>query len=271
MLTFEFKKCFTSKKWLFTVLFGLSLSICHVVLNVLPLTKWLNDWQVDFFLTPHSAYLHWIGMDASTIWPTLLFILFPLLTVIPFSDTGYWDRDTGYCNQIVIRGARKDYWFFKYIVCFVSAASVVFITLTFDFLLTAQFLPLVRPEACTLFSGITSLKMWVNLFYQKPFLYVLAYILTDSVFLGGWACLSLGFSHKMNNRAQVLTFPLIAFLILYFVCNWLDINQYSPFAMLLPFQPANGIRISHFLLYLFVLFLLGPIQYWICNIKKDLL
>lgn len=65
------------------------ISVCHIIFSVLPLVQWLDSWQGDFFLTPHSVYGHWIGMDVSTIWPTLLYLLFPLFAALPCADSAF--------------------------------------------------------------------------------------------------------------------------------------------------------------------------------------
>ena len=79
LLQFELKRCFHGRKFLFALTAGAVISICHIIFSVLPLVQWLDGWQGDLFLTPHSVYGHWIGMDAATIWPTLLYLLFPLI------------------------------------------------------------------------------------------------------------------------------------------------------------------------------------------------
>lgn len=101
ILCFELKRCFGSKRLYLSLLTGIVISLLHIIFGVLPLTQWLSSWQGDFFLTPHSAYGHWIGMDSSTVWPTLLYMLLPFLCAFPFSDTVSWDFNTGYVMQIL--------------------------------------------------------------------------------------------------------------------------------------------------------------------------
>ena len=64
ILCFELKRCFGSKRLYLSLLTGIVISLLHIIFGVLPLTQWLSSWQGDFFLTPHSAYGHWIGMDS---------------------------------------------------------------------------------------------------------------------------------------------------------------------------------------------------------------
>ena len=109
ILCFELKRCFGSKRLYLSLLTGIVISLLHIIFGVLPLTQWLSSWQGDFFLTPHSAYGHWIGMDSSTVWPTLLYMLLPFLCAFPFSDTVSWDFNTGYVMQIFVRRKKSTF------------------------------------------------------------------------------------------------------------------------------------------------------------------
>ena len=119
ILCFELKRCFGSKRLYLSLLTGIVISLLHIIFGVLPLTQWLSSWQGDFFLTPHSAYGHWIGMDSSTVWPTLLYMLLPFLCAFPFSDTVSWDFSTGYVMQIFVRRKKSAYLFAKALTIFI--------------------------------------------------------------------------------------------------------------------------------------------------------
>ena len=122
ILCFELKRCFGSKRLYLSLLTGIVISLLHIIFGVLPLTQWLSSWQGDFFLTPHSAYGHWIGMDSSTVWPTLLYMLLPFLCAFPFSDTVSWDFNTGYVMQIFVCRKKSTYLFAKALTIFIASA-----------------------------------------------------------------------------------------------------------------------------------------------------
>ena len=103
IVRFELSRALDGVRFRISVAVGLVISILHFSTNVLPLVKWLDAWQGDPFLTPHSAYGHWIGMDSSTVWPVLLFMVLPLLATLPAADSYWWDRDSGYFYQIRLR------------------------------------------------------------------------------------------------------------------------------------------------------------------------
>lgn len=168
ILCFELKRCFGSKRLYLSLLTGIVISLLHIIFGVLPLTQWLSSWQGDFFLTPHSAYGHWIGMDSSTVWPTLLYMLLPFLCAFPFSDTVSWDFNTGYVMQIFVRRKKSTYLFAKALTIFIASAFLTATILFFDFAGTALYLPLVRPEALTNLYGISNRSLMAHLFYHKP-------------------------------------------------------------------------------------------------------
>lgn len=166
ILCFELKRCFGSKRLYLSLLTGIVISLLHIIFGVLPLTQWLSSWQGDFFLTPHSAYGHWIGMDSSTVWPTLLYMLLPFLCAFPFSDTVSWDFNTGYVMQIFVRRKKSTYLFAKALTIFIASAFLTATILFFDFAGTALYLPLVRPEALTNLYGISNRSLMAHLFYH---------------------------------------------------------------------------------------------------------
>lgn len=249
LLRFEFRRCFSGRKLRFSLCFGLLLAVCHIVLDVLPLVQWLSSWQGDYFLTPHSAYGHWIGMDAATIWPTLFYMLLPLLTALPFSDTAFWDFDSGYCVQIVSRASKRNYLLAKAITIFSTGAVLTGGILLFDFLGTTTLLPLVTPEATTNLYGISNRSIFPALFYGAPLRYTLLYIALDAVLAGAWNCLALVSSVLLHDRLQALLAPFLVYLLLYFVLNWLGLDRYALFAILLPFQPAFDVSAVTFMGY----------------------
>lgn len=167
ILCFELKRCFGSKRLYLSLLTGIVISLLHIIFGVLPLTQWLSSWQGDFFLTPHSAYGHWIGMDSSTVWPTLLYMLLPFLCAFPFSDTVSWDFNTGYVMQIFVRRKKSTYLFAKALTIFIASAFLTATILFFDFAGTALYLPLVRPEALTNLYGISNRSLMAHLFYHE--------------------------------------------------------------------------------------------------------
>lgn len=271
LLCFELKRCFHGKKLVLALMAGGLISVCHIIFSVLPLVQWLDSWQGDFFLTPHSVYGHWIGMDVSTIWPTLLYLLFPLFAALPCADSAFWDFHSGYCMQIISRGKKRHALFAKWITVFISGAFVVLVTLWFDFLLCALFLPMVHPEALTNLYGITDHSIFAEWFYTVPLLYISLYILLDAVLLGAWGCLVLVSSVLLSNRLPCAIAPFLLYLLTYFVFSWLGCDRFALFAIALPFQPAQDVSFFTLALYILIVPTLSFLLYFKKRESSDVL
>ena len=189
----------------------------------------------------HSAYRHWIGMDLSTVWPVLLFMVLPLLAALPAAEHDWCDRNSGYLNQIRLRCEIWQDKMAKTAAVFASAFVVTVIPLTVDFLLTSAVLPCIAPEPASGLYSITDRSMFGALFYQFPMSYVVGYITFDGVFIAVWTTLSLTFSRWLNQRFQVILAPFLIYLIFYFLGIWSETSNIAPMAILLPFQPIANI------------------------------
>ena len=248
ILCFELKRCFGSKRLYLSLLTGIVISLLHIIFGVLPLTQWLSSWQGDFFLTPHSAYGHWIGMDSSTVWPTLLYMLLPFLCAFPFSDTVSWDFSTGYVMQIFVRRKKSAYLFAKALTIFI-----------------------VRPEALTNLYGISNRSLMAHLFYHKPLQYTVIYIIMDALLVGAWEIIALAVSVATRNPLQPALFPFLLYLLLYFICNWLQMDSVSLFAILLPFQPAVNVKWVTIAIYFLAVPIGSMTMYFLKRNKSDVL
>lgn len=242
LFRFELSRALDSIRFRLSIATGLAIAVFHFVTSVLPLVKWLDAWQGNPFLTPHSAYGHWIGMDSSTVWPVLLFMVLPLLAALPAVESYWYDRNSGYLNHIRLRCKLRQYKITKAAAVFVSAFLVTATPLAADFLLTSAVLPCVAPEPATMLYSLSDKNMFGAWFYQHPMLYTAAYILFDSVFIAVWTTLALSVSRWLNQRFLVTLIPFLMYLIAYFIGVWSEASALlSPIAFLLPFQPVAGL------------------------------
>ncbi len=241
VIYFELSRTLGSIRFRAAAATGTIIAILHFLMDVLPITKRLDIWKGDPFLTPHSAYGHWIGMDSSTIWPVLLFMVLPLLAAVPAADSYWFDHDSGYLSQIRLRCKARHYKIAKVVSVFASASLVTAIPLATDFLLTSAVLPCVIPEAASNLYSITDQSIFGSLFYQHPMMYILGYIVFDSLFIGVWTTLSLSLSRWLTQRFQVLLAPFLIYMLIYFFSVWSGLPGASPMAYLLPFQPVKGL------------------------------
>lgn len=241
IICFELSRALNSIRFRAAAVLGIIIAVLHFLVNVMPITKWLDIWKGDPFLTPHSAYGHWIGMDSSTIWPVLLFMVLPLLAAVPTADSYWFDNDSGYLSQIRLRCKLQHYKIAKSLSVLASAFLVTAIPLVTDFLLTSAVLPCITPEAASNLYSITDRSIFGSWFYHHPMMYILGCIIFDSLFMSVWTTLSLSVSRWLKQRFHILLAPFLIYMLIYFFSVWSGLLGVSPMAYLLPFQPVGGL------------------------------
>lgn len=241
LFRFELTRALGGVRFRISLIVGAVISVLHGLTDVLPLVKWLDEWKGDPFSAPHSAYRHWIGMDLSTVWPVLLFMVLPLLAALPAAENHWRDKNSGYWNQIRLRCEIWQDKLAKAGAVFVSAFLVTVFPLMMDFLLTSAVLPCIAPEPASGMYAITDRSMFGAWFYQVPAFYIGGYILFDGIFIAAWTTLALTLSRWLNQGFQVLMAPFLLYLMIYFIGIWSDTSSIAPMAFLLPFQPVANI------------------------------
>mgnify|MGYP006961002837 CR=1 FL=1 len=84
-------------------------------------------------------------------------------------------------------------------------------------------------EALTNLYGISNRSLMAHLFYHKPLQYTVIYIIMDALLVGAWEIIALAVSVATRNPLQPALFPFLLYLILYFICNWLQMDSVSLF------------------------------------------
>ena len=107
----ELKKAFWNKRFLFSIVAALFLSLLSGFFQVrryLIRTGFLNnpayqniaDWGKDYHLSAETMADFWIGMDFSTWCGTAFFFLLPLLAVLPYGSSLHREYKSGYLNLV---------------------------------------------------------------------------------------------------------------------------------------------------------------------------
>lgn len=158
----------------------------------------------------HSLYNLWIGGEFNSMGYALFFMLFPVLCMLPYGWSFFEDRKTGYDRVIIHRSGRKNYFLAKLIATFTSGGLVVLIPLALSLLLTALFIPAVKPNVVyDLYFQFQHGNFLSEIVYQHPLIVALIYLLIDFVFGGLFACLSITASFFLKSSTAVLVVPYI--------------------------------------------------------------
>jgi hypothetical protein len=167
-----------------------------------------------------TLFNHWIGGEGSTAGATNYFFLFPLLISIPYGWSYCSERYSGYIKNMVIRTGKTQYYVAKYTALFLSGGLAMTLPLLFNFLLAAMIFPAVTPDPSYLTAyGISGSSFLSMLFYGKPFLYVVMYLLVDFVLCGLIACLCFTVSDLVKKPIAVTLLPFFFLLAVHYFCQ----------------------------------------------------
>lgn len=201
LLRYELRRGFGSLGFRLGLLGALAVVLGHLVTSLLPLTRYQDAWQKDAFLAPHSAWLHWIGLDNATRWPTLLAMLLPLLAALPAAASAAWDRETGYLNQLRLRCTARQYRLARLAAVFCTAFAVTVLPLLADLALSTALLPAIRPDPASGACPIADSSLLGGWFYRCPLGYILGYTLFD-----GPLALLVSLLQQAGGRRAILRF-----------------------------------------------------------------
>lgn len=155
-----------------------------------------------------SPYTRWIPVDRIEFWANLFVFIAPMLIALAYSWSLRSELLTGYAQNLYVTVTRPRYYLSKAIVTFIAGGLTVALPLIIDFGILACFLPLYTPSIIDVTAfGIYSQVPLSQLFYQAPWLFVIARLLIDFALAGLWATLVLGLSLFLRNRVVLMVGP----------------------------------------------------------------
>ncbi|SHJ60815.1 hypothetical protein [Parasporobacterium paucivorans] len=237
-LQFELNRALKNRSFSVSLLIGLGISISHVVLSVIPSVAQLDNYLLGKGEYPVSVFNKWIGGEAYSFQPELYFVLLPILCCIPYVDSLFVDRKTGYTKNIYIRTKKGYYYASKLLAVFISAGLVITIPLVLNLILAAAFLPSIIPESSSMTFPLFEASMWSEIFYAQPYLYICLYILVIFLFSGLISVIGLTVAFFVKTRFVALVIPFMGYILLDFVCAYTFLYKFSPKIFLRPNQPS---------------------------------
>ena len=211
MLAAELKKMLRSRTLLLSFLAGTVVSAINVAENY-RLTRWFLGMQKIHYAPGYETlniYTNWIDGGNMGMGSSVFFVILPLLAAIPFSWSLQSERHSGYANQLVIRGARKNYLLAKYVAVFLSGGIAVCGAMAVNFLANAWVLPFVKPMHVLVPGGD---GMFLSrLLFTRPMAYILLCLLTAFVWAGILACLAMTAGTVLRNTVLSVLTPFLLF------------------------------------------------------------
>ncbi|WML58717.1 hypothetical protein [Neobacillus sp. PS2-9] len=260
LIKMEMKRAFISWPYFFVLLIGILISILHVKQEIMPSINF--DYprkEGDPLLTP---WTRWIGFEYTSFTTNLLYLLLPILAAIPFGDSYYLDQKSGYLKGIMTRSSKGNYLLSKYFVTFISGGSVILIPLMINFLICSWLLPNTPQDPTWGNAPLVDSSMWVDLYYEHPYLYVSRYLAIDFVFAGTLAIICLAVSVAVKKQFAVLLAPFMVYLVMFVIFPLAGLEQYSPFLFLKPGQGVIGLTVTKIITIWFPLWMLSSLIFF---------
>lgn len=242
MFKLEMFRSFKGVGFIVALVFGCLVSVAQWGVEILPLC-----WSQEAYMAsglqmiyPHSVYTSWIGSHTYTF-SYLFFMILPLIAVLPFGDSFFYDIKNRFIHDVCTRINRKNYYFSKYAAVFISGGIVVEIPLILNFFLTSAVLPLLKPQTADYMTSIGMKSTFGDFFFEHPLLYVSIFLIIIFIFSGAISTLSLVGTYYVNYRFIVLIIPFLFFLFLNSIFGMLGLYDWEPVLFLNPAYSGNRI------------------------------
>jgi len=138
-----------------------------------------------------------------------LSFLLPLIAAIPFADSYYEDRSSGFIKNIYIRENRISYLKARFLGNLIVSTSAVFLMYGLYFYVLLMVFPAIDPNPLYTSNAITEIGFFPQLYYFNAFLYNVVWISILSIFGGAFASIALASSSILKNRFVILLTPFI--------------------------------------------------------------
>ncbi len=266
---FEISRVFRCRGFLAALVIGIAIAIGHWVQEVLPLTKSLSkQFYLEYpMLPPPDIWSYWIG-GGNTGYSYFLFLILPILSVLPFADSFFTDVKGHFIIEICTRTNRKYYFLSKYLATFLAGGMVSICPFILNLILTATVLPGMKTEAAaytTLFVPKSSME---NLFFEHPLLYTAISLEMIFIFCGCLATIALFVGFYTNYRFLVLVSPFLVVLFFSSLSLLLGKESWQMSNFLHP--GYNMPRILPFIVLTLLLFLVSVYEFIIRGRKDDI-
>lgn len=274
----EMKKAICNRGFIITITIGM-------ILAVLSLIYWINlntnqkkllsrytetvDISYNPDVTSDILFNRWIGSESGSLGSVVYFFVFPLLIVLPFGWSFAAEMKNGYSKMVIVKCGRMKYFYAKYLAMFTSAGLAMIIPMIFSIAITACFYPAITPFVMDdVYYGVFDYSLFADLYYTRPFLYLVLYLLIDFCICGLLACLCMTISMVLRQKYLVMVVPMLVCLGIEYTTKYVyDLNSYynyeiSPLYYLKPMEgrlPANGriIFLSGVILFIITFVLTG--------------
>lgn len=231
LLKNEYKRLFFNEKFIIAV------GINFVIITLQVMSESFPYYGASVYVYPLTIFEKWIGGENGSVYPSIIFLLSPLIAAIPYNGTLGQDLKSGYIQNILCKVKRSDYLKVKYIVAF-STVGIWIFPLIINYFITSLFLPTIVPQASSGFYSLTNMSIMGDLFYIHPLQYNILWIIFDVVYGGLIQTAGLWLSFFNKNIYGAILLPFVLEITLYAIAVNTEIYGLAPFSFLQPSQPV---------------------------------
>lgn len=279
VINIELKKAIKTKYFISAILIGVLISIIGLVYNVKLVQENVVYEGMNPCIEACTLFNHWIGGEGFSLGSSLYFFVYPLIIAIPYGWSFCCEKTSGYMRQMIIRTGKVKYLFAKYVATFISGGLAMVIPLITNFMMTALFVPALRPVPTYDTSyGVFGVSMFSKYYYTHPYMYVGLYLLVDFVFCGALASLTMLSAQFIKYKWINCIFPFVVCMGINVVDNMLHSNdittnyyQVSPFYFTRGMQTGYPARLSIIMGIVFIMILLVTTVNVVWIRRKDIM
>ena len=238
ILKIELHRAFINWTFGVSIAIGCTIAISHLWFQVIPSICNLDNYLLGKGEYPVSVFNKWIGGEGISLQSALYNMLLPCLAILPYGDSLFCDKKSGYIKNILIKTSKKKFFLSKMISAFLSGAVACTVPLLLNLVLSAACLPSIIPESSSMTFPLFERSMFSNLFYKYPYRYIFIYLTIIFVFSGLFSCLALGLSYYVEKKYEIYIIPLIVYMLIDFVAGCIGFDCLSPKSYLRIDQPV---------------------------------
>jgi hypothetical protein len=251
----EIRKSIINKYFICVCIYGIIIAILHTYskiteYNITAETFAQYNSSANINYNPYApitnAFTLWIGLDSENKYAKILYLILPIIAVIPYCWSYCNDLKIGYADKAFNEFGKYNYHLSKYTAVFISSGLTIVTPLIIDFLIILLFVPAIFPDSVyDIYYGIFSNNFMADIFYGQPFLYVIIFLMISFVFCGLFGCLGYTVSTVINSRILAVATPVgILFLVEYIkslISEKMPLfdTEFSPLSFLCPAKSYN--------------------------------
>lgn len=208
----------------------------------------------------------WMGVSNYTVASTVFYMIWPLLTAMPYSWSYWKEKRDGVADQIMMQCGRKQYFAAKYLAVLISGGAVVFWTYLISFMMDATFLKMSFPsfESSAIHHGCVLSGMY----FTHPYLYCILIMFICAFYGGVVACLSFLPGSKPRFQVVPMMTPYVLLMGYDLVLQYLRVQRLVPVSPLYLIQMDVGVPTYIFLIALALLIAISSIGGYFHIAKK---